>query len=76
MAILNFIETNHDWDKKKYTFKCKRLPIKMICDWGIDKKPNKKNGDESFMIREYYIFNLLIFKRKHTTITQIPGYKK
>jgi hypothetical protein len=75
MAILNFILEHHDWEKCRYTFKCKWLPIKMICDWRVDGKLNKQDGEEGFMIREYYLFGKLIRKVKHTTMTHTPKNK-
>lgn len=61
-----------DEKKRRYTFKFIGLPLTLICDWGADEKPLKKNNEESFMIKEYYFYGKLIKKTKNKTITLIP----
>lgn len=68
-------QIKHDYENQRYTFRIYLfgfIPMKMICDWK-DNITNKKNGDEGFMHKEYYLFNKLIFKKKHITITCIPN---
>jgi hypothetical protein len=43
----------------------------MVCDWSGDGK-QKKDGEEGFMFKEYYIFGVLIWKKKHKTKTWTP----
>lgn len=79
---MKFLKTvkkiEHDYKNHRYTFQCLLfyfIPIKLVCDWN-DNLPNKKNGDNGFMHKEYYFLNKLIFKIKCITITSIPNFVK